>query len=48
MFRVSVLELGFVCLVALALIIIPALVLRGQAQLKRRVKKMEERLAKKK
>jgi hypothetical protein len=48
MFRIGVLELGLTCaLVALA-IVIPLIVTRGYARLNKRLKSIENNLAKKK
>jgi hypothetical protein len=48
MFRIGVLELGITCgLIALA-IVIPLLITRGYARLNKRMKNIEEKLAKKK
>ncbi len=48
MFRIGVLELGITCgLIALA-IVVPLLITRGYARLNKRMKNIEEKLAKKK
>lgn len=48
MFRIGVIELGITCgLIALA-IVIPLLITRGYARLNKRMKNIEEKLAKKK
>jgi len=48
MFRIGVLELGLTCaLVALALII-PLIVTRGYARLRKRLRRIEDNLTKKK
>lgn len=48
MFRIGVIELGITCgLIALA-IVIPLIVTRGYARLNKRMKNIEEKLAKKK
>lgn len=48
MFRISVVELGFTCLLVALAFIIPTIVASGYARLNKRIKDLENKLAKKK